>query len=227
MLKLFKYDIRIQVRSGYWTVYGILGLIYILVLVNLPYNIRDEAAIIMIFSDTSSLGVIFVGALVLLEKNQGVLISLSVTPLKADNYLFSKVVSLTLLSAIISSMLWIIPLWSVKGYLPLLAGVVLSSMIFTMFGLGFTAGAESFNQFIARVILGSIIFNLPVIPMFFLPNTGWLIFLPMNAAMDLFISITKGSISFIQFLDISILIIWVFIMRIFAKKQFQRHNFFI
>lgn len=88
MLKLFKYDISIQLRSGYWTVYGIIGLIYILILVNLPVNIRDDVAIFLIFSDTSVLGLIFVGALVLLEKQQGVLQSLSVTPLKLTDYLF-------------------------------------------------------------------------------------------------------------------------------------------
>jgi fluoroquinolone transport system permease protein len=227
MLKLFKYDISIQVRSGYWTVYGILGLIYILVLVNLPMNIRDEVSVSIIFTDTSVLGLIFVGALVLLEKQQGVLQSLSVTPLKLNNYLFSKVLSLTILSAVISSMLWIIPLWSVKGYALLLSGVVLSSIVFTMFGIGFTAGADTFNQFLSRAFLGSMIFTLPVIPMFFLPKTGWLVILPTNAALDLFIRITKGTFSFIQLLDLLILFIWIFIMRLFTLKQFQKHNLFI
>lgn len=227
MLKLFKYDISIQLRSGYWTVYGIIGLIYILILVNLPVNIRDDVAIFLIFSDTSVLGLIFVGALVLLEKQQGVLQSLSVTPLKLTDYLFSKVLSLTILSAIISSMVWIIPLGSFQGYALLIAGVVLSSVVFTMFGIGFAAGAESFNQFLARVFLGSMIFTLPVIPMFLFPETGWLVFLPTNAAMDLFIRITKGVFSFMQLLDLLILIIWVFLMTLFAKKQFYKFNLFI
>ena len=227
MLRLFRYDINIQLRSGYWTVYGIIGLIYILILVNLPLNIRDEAAIAMIFTDTSMLGLIFVGALVLFEKQQGVLQSLSVTPLKLNNYLFSKAISLTILSVVISSLLWIIPLWSFHGYALLFSGVVLSSIVFTLFGLGFTAGAESFNQFLARIFLGSMIFSLPVIPMLFFPETGWLVILPANAALDLFIRITKGTFSLLQLLDMLILIIWVFIMRFFAQKQFQKYNLFI
>jgi len=227
MLKLFKYDINIQLRSGFWTVYGIIGLIYILIMVNIPLNIRDEVAVALIFTDTSVLGLIFVGALVLLEKQQGVLQSLSVTPLKLNKYLFSKVLSLTILSAVISSLLWIIPLWSFHGYALLLPGVILSSIVFTLFGIGFAAGTESFNQFLARVFLGSMIFSLPVIPMFFFPETGWLVILPANAALDLFIRITKGTFSLMQLLDMIILIIWVFIMRLFAQKQFQKHNLFI
>jgi fluoroquinolone transport system permease protein len=227
MYKLLKYDINIQFRSGYWTAYVIIAVIYILILMNLPIDIRDEIAIYLIFTDTSVLGLIFVGALVLLEKQQGVLQSLSVTPLRLNTYLFSKVISLTLLSVVISSLLWIIPLWSFKGYPLLLAGVILSSLVFTMFGIGFAAGTESFNQFLARVFFGSLIFTIPVMPMFFLSSAGWLIFLPMNAALDLFIHITKGDYSFLQLLDLVILSIWVYIMNLFAQKQFHRHNLFL
>jgi|WetSurMetagenome_2_1015567.scaffolds.fasta_scaffold147376_2 fluoroquinolone transport system permease protein len=227
MLKLFKYDLNIQLRSGYWTVYGVIATIYILILVNLPVNIRDEVAIAFIFTDTSVLGLVFVGALVLLEKQQGVLQSLSVTPVKLNYYLFSKVFSLTLLSAVISSLLWIIPQWSINGYFILLSGVVLSSIVFTMFGIGFSAGAGSFNQFLARVFAGSMIFSLPVIPVFFYQKAEWLVFLPANAAIDLFIRITKGSFSSFQLLDLIVLIIWIYIMTIFAQKQFRRNNLFL
>jgi len=227
MLKLLKYDLNIQLRSGYWTVYGVIALVYILVLVNLPLNIRDEVAIGLIYMDTSVLGLIFVGALVLLENQQGVLNCLSVTPVSINKYLFSKALSLTLLSAVISSLLWIIPLWSFKGYGFILSGVVLSSIAFTLFGLGFAAGASSFNQFLARIFIGAMVFSLPVLPMVFLPNTGWLIFLPSNAALDLFIRVTKDSFSVVQLLDVMILIIWIFILRIFAEKQFIRHNLFL
>ncbi len=226
MLKLLRYDLNLQLRSGYWTVYGIIGLIYILIMVNLPYNIRDEVSVGLIFMDTSVLGLIFVGALVLLEKQQGVLHSLSVTPLKLNNYLFSKAISLTLLSACISSLLWIIPLWSFRGYEFILSGVILSSIGFTLFGLGFAAGAESFNQFLARILLGSLIFSLPLVPMLLFQNTGWLIILPTNAALDLLARTSNGPFSIIQLLDIVILIIWIFIMNKFAQKQFRKHNLF-
>lgn len=227
MLKLLRYDLSIQLRSGYWTVYGIIGLIYILILFNLPLNIRDKVAIYCIFSDTSVLGLIFVGALVLLEKNQGVLNSLSVTPLSLNNYLLSKVISLTILSTIISSLIWIIPLWSFRGFAIILPGVILSSVVHIMFGLGFSAGTSSFNQFMARVILGSLILTSPVFPMLLLPKTGWLIILPMNAVVDLFYRLALGTSSYIQAVDILILFIWFFIMRLFAQKQFRKHNLFI
>jgi fluoroquinolone transport system permease protein len=227
MLKLLIYDINIQWRSGYWSVYGVMGFLYILILLNIPVNVRDEVAIGIIFMDTSVLGLIFVGALVLLEKQQGVLQSMSVTPLKLNIYIYSKVISLTLLSTVISSLIWIISLWSFRGYGYILSGVVLSSVVFTIFGLGFTSGVTSFNQYLAKIFMGSLVFSIPVIPFIIFPEMVWMIIFPTNAALNLFLQITKGYFSIVQIIDIIILVIWIFVMLIFARKQFKKYNLFI
>jgi fluoroquinolone transport system permease protein len=190
-------------------------------------SVREEASVILIFSDTSVLGLIFVGAIVLLEKQQGVLQSMSVTPLRLETYLFSKVFSLTLLSSIVSSLIWIVPRFSFDGYFILLAGVILSSIVFTMFGIGLSAGVNSFNQFLARVIVGSLALSLPVVPMFVLTKTGYLLFLPTNAAVDLFLRITKESFLYIQLIDLLVLACWAYLMTLFAKRKFKNNNLFI
>lgn len=227
MLKLLIYDISIQWRSGYWSVWGVMGFLYILILLNIPLNVRDEAAVGIIFMDTSVLGLIFVGALVLFEKQQGVLQSMSVTPLKLNTYIYSKVISLTILSTVISSLIWIIPLWSFNGYGYILSGVALSSVVFTIFGLGFTSGVATFNQYLARIFIGSLIFSIPVIPFIIFPEMVWLIIFPTNAALDLFLQISKDSFSIIQLIDIILLGIWIFVMLIFARKQFKKNNLFV
>jgi len=177
--------------------------------------------------DTSVLGLIFVGALVLFEKQQGVLQSMSVTPLKLNTYIFSKVISLTILSIVISSLIWIIPLWSLKGYGYIFSGVVLSSVVFTIFGLGFSSGVISFNQYLARIFMGSLIFSLPIVPFIIFPEMVWLIIFPTNAALNLFLQISKGSFSIIQLIDIIILVTWIYIMLKFARKQFKKNNLFV
>jgi fluoroquinolone transport system permease protein len=227
MLKLLFYDIDIQWRSGYWSVYCIMGLLYILILLNIPINIREEAAVGIIFMDTSVLGLIFVGALVLFEKQQGVLQSMAVTPLKLNTYIFSKTLSLTFLSTVISSVIWIFSLWSFKGYGFILSGVILSSVVFTIFGLGFSSGVKSFNQYLARIFIGSLIFSFPVLPFIIFPEMIWLIIFPTNAALDLFLQVSAESFSIIQVFDILILVIWIFIMLLFARKQFKKNNLFV
>jgi fluoroquinolone transport system permease protein len=217
----------VQLRSGYWTVYGIIGIIYILILYNLPAGIRDDVAVLMIFMDTSVLGLTFVGAMVLFEKNQGVIYSLSVSPLKIRQYLFSKTLSLTLLSVLVSSLIWLVPERSLRGYVYILSDTALSSVVFTMFGLGFAAGTDSFNQYMAKVFAGSLIISAPLLPMIILPGAGWLIIFPANAGLDLFFRVTGGSFSPVQLADILVLMIWSFLMFLYAIRQFHKHNLFL
>lgn len=224
MTELFKYDLNIQWRSGYWTVYGILGLIYILILINIPVSVRADVIAFMIFSDTSVIGLILVGALILLERQQGVLQSFSVTPLNINTYLFSKVVSITILSAFVSSLIWIIPMQTFHGYFLLLAGVVLSSIVHTLFGIGITAGAETFNQFLARVVLGAMILSYPVFPMILFHGTGWMIIFPANAFFDLLLGILYNKLTVMSFIDLGVMGVWIYIMGWFARSRFRKFH---
>ncbi|MBE9518380.1 MAG: ABC transporter permease, partial [Bacteroidetes bacterium] len=68
MKQLLKKEITLQWRQGFWLVYFVFTAIYITVLLNLPQKDRMLVSLILILSDTTMLGVIFIGALVLLEK---------------------------------------------------------------------------------------------------------------------------------------------------------------
>ena len=57
----------------------------------------------LLFFDPAIIGIMFVGALVLFEKSENVLQALVITPMKTDDYLLSKITSLTILSIISAS----------------------------------------------------------------------------------------------------------------------------
>ncbi|MCK5691528.1 MAG: hypothetical protein KAI08_01735, partial [Bacteroidales bacterium] len=80
MKLLLKKEITLQWRQGFWLVYFVFTAIYVTVLLNLPEKNRMLVSLILILSDTTMLGIIFIGALVLLEKQQAVIQSLFVTP---------------------------------------------------------------------------------------------------------------------------------------------------
>ena len=98
MNTLLKKEITLQWRQGFWLVYFVFTAIYIIVLLNLPEKSRMLVSLILILTDTTMLGVIFIGALVLLEKQQSVIQSLFVPPLKPAQYIWSKTLSLTLIA---------------------------------------------------------------------------------------------------------------------------------
>lgn len=65
---LFLWDIRFQAKYGFYFLYAALTVIYGVVLFAVPEGWREKTAAILIFSDPASMGLFFMGAIVLLEK---------------------------------------------------------------------------------------------------------------------------------------------------------------
>ena len=223
MKQILKYDITLQWRQGFWLVYFIVSIAFLILLFNIPQTHRLAVTIYILLSDTSVLGITFVGALILLEKQQNVLQSLFVTPLTIRKYLISKTASLTLLILCMGIFI-LIPVnpfgWH---FIPILLATVLSSIIFTLLGLGISARANTINQYLGRMIAFSVIIPLPVIPFIMMENYKWLIIFPINAALNIMIKVVKGSITSIMVVDIFILIFWSFIAYAYAYKEFKKH----
>ena len=91
-------DINFQFRHGFYHAYGILTIIYILLLRVLPETLVYPAVTLILFTDICALGFFFIGAIVLLEKGQSLTDSLFVTPLRLHEYLLSKLLSFMVLS---------------------------------------------------------------------------------------------------------------------------------
>ena len=67
---LILWDIRFQARYGFYFLYAVLTAIYVAVLSAVPEGGREKATAILIFSDPASMGLFFMGAIVLLEKSR-------------------------------------------------------------------------------------------------------------------------------------------------------------
>ncbi len=147
MRELFRKDILLQWRQGFWLVYFAISIIYIIILFNIPMENRMMVSLIMILSDTTMLGVIFIGALILLEKQQLVTHSLFITPLHPSHYIWSKTISLSLI-AIAMSILVYLPVLHFSMYtLLLFFTIAFTAAIFVMFGIGIASKVETINQY--------------------------------------------------------------------------------
>ncbi len=80
----------------------VLSIIYIIAIRALPKAWGDIAVSFMIFSDPAVLGFFFIGGLVMLEKGQGIVDLVIVTPLRIREYVLSKVLSLAIIAIIVS-----------------------------------------------------------------------------------------------------------------------------
>ncbi len=103
--KLFLLDMRFQAKYGFYFLYAVLTVIYIAVFFSLPENWKEKAAAILIFSDPASMGLFFMGAIVLLEKSQHTTCALAVSPVHATEYVIAKVSSLSAISLVVAAIL--------------------------------------------------------------------------------------------------------------------------
>ena len=152
-------DVKFQFKYGFYLVYAILSVVYISVIYALPPLWREKAAAVMVFSDPAAMGLFFMGAIVLLEKSDRVLNSIAVSPVMVSEYIFSKVISLCLISTAVGLL---IAMSANSGdLLTVMLGTLLGSAFFTLIGLIVASNISSLNQFLAATVPVEIICCLP------------------------------------------------------------------
>jgi hypothetical protein len=102
MKNLIKGDIGFQFKYGFYFVYAVFTLFYILLLLVIPTNIRKEVGTLLIYTDPAAMGLFFMGAIVLLEKSLRVLNSIAVSPVKVVEYIWSKAISLGIIATAVA-----------------------------------------------------------------------------------------------------------------------------
>jgi fluoroquinolone transport system permease protein len=97
------WDARLQTRYGFYAVYAVLTAMYVVGLRAMGTELRTDAAVLLIVTDPTVLGFYFIAAMVLFEKEEGVLDALVASPLGDRGYLASKVATLSLLATVTST----------------------------------------------------------------------------------------------------------------------------
>jgi hypothetical protein len=153
LIGALKTDIRFQHKQGFYAVYVLLTLMYLIIIQKIPSGpVKDYAVPLVIFSDPSMVGYFFIGGIVMLEKQQGVLDYLAVTPLSPMEYLISKSVSLGLVAAAASFMITASAYRGSTNWFVLFASVFLISVSFTLYGFMVAAGCRNINQYFVKMI---------------------------------------------------------------------------
>ena len=180
---LFFWDMKFQARYGFYLLYTFLTILYAVVIFALPLAFKGKTAALLIFSDPASMGLFFMGAIVLLEKSQRVTSFLSVSPLTAFEYVCSKVLSLNAIALVVAVILTLVS--KSASLLSVLAGTFLAGTIFTLCGIMVATKITSLNQFILATVPVEIVGFVPAILRVFGVNITFGELYPTNACMDL------------------------------------------
>ncbi len=158
-------DIRFQFRQGFYLIYLILIAIYLIIIYQIGPKAAGFVVPVIIFFDPSLVGFFFIGGLVLLEQQQGVTGYLGITPVTTGEYMWSKIISLAVL-AYVSSIGLAVFSGAEFNFLSLSAGVLLSSVFFTLIGFLAVSGCRTMNDYFIKMI--------PYILIMVLPATGFI-----------------------------------------------------
>lgn len=180
---LFLLDMRFQAKYGFYFLYAVLTVIYFIILSALPENWLEKAAAVLIFSDPASMGLFFMGAIVLLEKSQHTPCALAVSPVRPMEYIAAKVGSLAAVSLVVAAAL---ACAANMGNLHLvLLGTAVSSVIFTLLGIIIATKIASLNQFILWTVPIEVICFVPAVLHLFKITPAWLRYYPTNVCIDM------------------------------------------
>lgn len=183
LIKLIKWDFKLLLKYNIVTIAIVIALLYILLLRSLPFTNLDYISILLVISDPTMFGVLFIGVLVLYEKDNNTLNALIVTPLRPYCYLLSKAISLTIVAVPIALAIGLFGHGADIGYFPFLVSVILSSFIFVFLGFVVVSRSKGFNQFVIKFAVFTIPVSLPFLSLFNLVHSDLFYLVPSQATI--------------------------------------------
>lgn len=226
LVKALRQDMRYQFRHGFYFAYLVVLGAYLVALINVPSHYRNLVVSLVVFSDTSVLGFFFVGAILLLEREEGTLRAVSVTPLRPTEFYLAKVLSLTILALIISGLMTFAHLPAGASSLFYYLGVLGSSLLYTFIGIGVASQAQSLNGYFFRGAGYSVVLMLPLLDFFGLVESPLFWLLPTLPTLTLLQTAYRGHTLPLLAASASILLVWVAIAFGFGLFAFRRYVIF-
>ena len=178
-------DLHLQMRNGFYYAVAFVLVCWLLVLTRLPPIDWGYILPAVVFGNLVMVNFYFVAGLVLLEKGEGTLEAQVVTPLADWEYLASKTLTLAALSVVEQ----VIIVWTAYGggfaAGPLVAGVVLAGVLYTLTGFFLVARYRSINEFMFPSVVFTTVISLPLLHYFGVWDTPLLYLHPFTAPLVL------------------------------------------
>lgn len=183
-LALVAHDARLQYRYGIYVAYGFVIGFYVAVLTIGRGVLPGWAIALVIYTDPAAVGFFFLGALVMLERTEGVRTALATSPATAVQYLIGKTVTLVALALVACAAILAVHHTAPNPVL-LLATIALTSVTFLGIGMPIALNFRTVSGY----LIGSSGFLTPIIAPAFLalldPMPGWLALWPPVAQLRL------------------------------------------
>lgn len=161
ILKTTFHDMRFQLKHGFYFIYAVIVVFYIVLVGILPASWSNTATVIILFIDPAALGFFFIGGILLLEKGERVLDALFVSPLHVWEYIIAKALSLGFISVLTGIIVTVIGLGANVNIPVLIISLMAGSVLYTFVGLAAGARAKTVNQYMIITVPAEIVLSVP------------------------------------------------------------------
>lgn len=183
LLPTLLFDLKLQFRYGFFHVGAFMALVWLLILRQFSDENLEVILPALLLESFLITTFYFIAGLFLLEKGEGVLEALVVTPLRTSEYLGSKLIALTLLALAEAFVVVAASYGFGFDFGLFFAGGILLSVFYVLAGFFVIARYDSITDFLLPSGLYTILFNLPWIDYFELwPHWIWY-FVPTQAPL--------------------------------------------
>ncbi|WP_206511231.1 ABC transporter permease [Rhodococcus sp. BGS-1C] len=217
------WDLRLQSRYQIVTVSLVVTAAYGLVLRLLPDSWLRDATILLVLADPTMIGFLFVGALVLFERDAGITAAVAVSPSSPALYVWSKAVSLTTVSVVCAVALTVAGHGMNFRMVPLLGGVVLTSLMFVFIGIVAVVRVRSVNGYLLIVPVFLVPMYLPLLGSAGFAQSPLYYLLPTQGSLLLIARALESRPAWEALYGVTILGLWLIASCYAATRSYESH----
>lgn len=223
MSNILTLDVTLQKRYGFYYAGAFITLVWIAILKILPFSWLELAVPFIVFMDLGVIGFYFLAGQVIFEKMEGTLNALVVSPLRFKEYLWSKLISLTVLAWIISMIVALVVVGFSFNILIFSLGVIFTSILIMAVGMFAVIPYSSISSFIMPSQLYFIPICLPIIDFIGWIQSPLIYLVPTHASLLLlkgaFLSISSWQLIYAVLYQV----LWIGMLVILSERRFHRY----
>lgn len=222
LLTLIRTDWQLQWRQGLFYAALFVIALWISIFSQVPEVVLHYLLPIMLYIDLSIFGFFFMAGLLYLEKGEGTLTALVVTPVHGWHYLVAKLVTLTALGLGASLVIVAVIQPTTLNWSILVASLVLNSLFFTLISFAIAVRYNGIGEFLIPAILVLGVAQIPFVDSFDIWG-GWpLYLLPFQAALLLVRAAFEPILGWQWLYAIVYLAAWIVLSYWWALRSFER-----
>lgn len=224
LVSAIQWDARLQFRNGFYYASAFVAVVLIVFLSQFKLSQETLALLLpaMLLQNVLINTFYFMAGIVLLEKGEGILEGLVVSPLRQSEYLLAKTITLTLLS-IVEVLVVAIALYGFGFNLILMAmGIALMGGFFALLGFLAVARYESINTFLLPSVLMVTVLSIPLLDYFGLWQS-WLVYLhPVQAPLLLMKAAFQPVSNWQLAYGVAYSLVWIGVVYVLSQRAFYR-----